>query len=68
MNGKEYKVTVWKAKVAYCVCPLYMETPNHRIFNSKGAYIREIINVNAPKFKMKKKINRMLGIIVKNEF
>ena len=57
---QKYQIKCWKISGSVCICPLFMNTPQHPIFKYEGAYIMNIRKSNYLNSKEKKMISAVM--------
>lgn len=60
----KYKITLWMVDLDYCICPLYLETPQQTIYENQAAYLKNVRSVNKPTSKIVKQIKVIMQSIV----
>lgn len=63
----KYNITVWLVDLEFCVCPLYMETPQQTIYSNQGAYIKNVKAINKPTCEIRKQVKIILQNLVEIE-
>lgn len=56
-----YKISYCLAELNYCVCDLYMENPQQKLYSNKAAYIRNIDRIYIPNDSLNKKIKSLFN-------
>jgi len=62
-NSKSFIITVWRAKLDFCVCNMYMESAKQPIYNNKFAYIRTIRSKSKPNKMIKNKLKHVFSVL-----
>lgn len=64
IGSKKYIINIWSAKLDYCVCNLYMNSPQQIIWGNDAAYLRNISSITTLSQDIKDKLSVILKKII----